>query len=163
MKTNNFRATQKLSAIVRDTALHPVTDDLTALDHLVPDSPNELKRFEIFHEQLPALLELRGRGQVHSEQVARLIKLLSKEPDLVGIWIDVANAMTILTNAAHLLLMLLPVRSDDDSWTRGDFGRHLLNRARSQGDQRDIELARRVVGRLPGTQRLNLSSEPEAV
>ncbi|SFC10898.1 hypothetical protein SAMN05428997_10496 [Bosea sp. CRIB-10] len=162
-KTKTSRPNATLGTIARDANQYLVTDDLAGLEQLVPDAPSEREQFAIFRAQLPALLDLRGRGQAHTIAVAQLIKLLSKEPHLVEAWIDVANALTILTNSAHLALMLLPVRSDDDAWTREDFGRHLLNRARAHGDRDELAATRRAVGKLPKAPTLNLLRDPEGV
>lgn len=162
MKTKTTRQSALLSHIVRDANRHPVTDDLAGLESLLPLAPSEGEQLAIFRAQLPALLDLRGRGQVHTEQVQRLIKLLAKEPHLVETWIDTANALTVLTNSAHLALMLLPVRTEDDAWTRQQFGQHLLNRARAHGEREDIALAKRVVGKLAKLLHANLG-DPEGV
>ncbi len=148
MNTNTSRD-DLLSTIIIDQTLHPVMDDLAALEHLVPEAPSETERLAIFRNQLPSLLEIQGRGQAHTEQVRRLIGLIAREKDQVETWIDVVNALTILTNAAHLALLLLPIRSEDDAWAREQFSRNLLRHARRQGDGEDIALARRAVGELP--------------
>jgi hypothetical protein len=163
MKTKTTRQNALPSQIVRDTTRQPVTDDLAGLESLLPEAPSEAEQLAIFRSQLPPLLDLRGRGQAHTEQVQRLIKALAKEPHLVETWIDTANALTILTNSAHLALMQLPARTEDDIWTRQQFGRHLLNRARAHGDREDIALARRVIGKLPRLERTNLLRDPEGV
>ncbi|MFA6965460.1 hypothetical protein [Bosea sp. (in: a-proteobacteria)] len=163
LKTKTSRSTTMLSTIARDADGHLVTDDLAGLEQLVPEAPSEREQFVIFRNQLPALLDLRGRGQAHTIVVGHLIKLLSKEPHLVETWIDIANALTVLTNSAHLALMLLPVRSDDDAWTREDFGRHLLNRARAHGDRDELATTRRAVGKLPKAPTPNLARDPAGV
>lgn len=138
-----------LSTIAVDPTVYQIVDDLAALERLVPEAPSELESLAIFRHQLPSLLALRGRGQAHTEQVRRLIGLLAREKDQVEIWIDVANALTILTNASNLALLLLPARSEDDAWAREQFGRNLLRHARRDGDGEEIALARRAVGELP--------------
>ncbi|MCR4524517.1 MULTISPECIES: hypothetical protein [Bosea] len=148
MKTTAHRD-ELLSTIVLDPTLHPVIDDLAGLERLVPVAPGETESLAIFRNQLPGLLALRGRGQAHTEQVRRLILLLAREKGQVERWIDVANALTLLTNASNLALLLLPTRSEDDVWAREQFGRNLLRHARRNGDGEDIALARRAVGDLP--------------
>jgi hypothetical protein len=148
MKTTAHRD-ELLSTIVLDPTLHPVVDDLAGLERLVPVAPSETESLAIFRNQLPGLLALRGRGQAHTEQVRRLILLLAREKGQVERWIDVANALTVLTNASNLALLLLPTRSEDDIWAREQFGRNLLRHARRNGDGEDIALARRAVGDLP--------------
>lgn len=138
-----------LSTIAVDPTVYQIVDDLAALEGLVPEAPSELESLAIFRHQLPSLLALRGRGQAHTEQVRRLIRLLAREKDQVEIWIDVANALTILTNASNLALLLLPARSEDDAWAREQFGRNLLRHALRNGDGEEIALARRAVGELP--------------
>ncbi|MCP4560831.1 MAG: hypothetical protein GY873_16050 [Bosea sp.] len=140
------RRDELLSTIAIDPNRTTVTDDLAALERLVPEAPSETESLAIFRNQLPGLLEIRGRGQAHTEQVRRLIGLIAREPDQVDHWIDVINALTILTNSAHLALLLLPVRSEDDAWARDQFSRHLLQHARRNGDGEDLALARRAVG-----------------
>lgn len=147
MKTTT-RRDELLSTIVIASSPYPVTDDLAALERLVPVAPTEIESLAIFRCQLPRLLELRGRGQAHTEQVRRLIGLLAREKNQVETWIDVANALTIMTNASNLALLLLPARSEDDIWARDQFGRNLLRHARRNGDGEDIALARRAVGDL---------------
>jgi hypothetical protein len=147
MKTTT-RRDELLSTLAIDTTLHPVTDDLAALERLVPVAPTEIESLAIFRCQLPGLLALRGRSQAHTEQVRRLIGLLAREKDQVERWIDVANALTIMTNASNLALLLLPARNEDDVWAREQFGRNLLRHARQHGDGEDIALARRAVGEL---------------
>lgn len=148
MKTTAHRD-ELLSTIVLDPTLHPVIDDLAGLERLVPVAPGETESLAIFRNQLPGLLALRGRGQAHTEQVRRLILLLAREKGQVERWIDVANALTVLTNASNLALLLLPARSEDDVWAREQFGRNLLRHARRNGDGEDIALARRAIGDLP--------------
>lgn len=87
MKTTT-RRDELLSTIAIDTTLHPVTDDLAALECLVPVAPTEIESLAIFRHQLPGLLAFRGRGQAHTEQVRRLIRLLAREKDQVERWID---------------------------------------------------------------------------
>lgn len=143
------RRDELLSTIAIDTTQHHVIDDLAGLERLVPIAPSETESLAIFRNQLPGLLALRGRGQAHTEQVRRLILLLALEKGQVERWIDVANALSILTNASNLALLLLPARSEDDAWAREQFGRDLLRHARRNGDGEDIALARRAVGDLP--------------
>lgn len=162
-KTKTSHPKAVLSTITRDATRHIVTDELAGLEPLVPEAPSEHEQFALFRVQLPALLDLRGRGQAHAIAVAQLLRLLSKEPHLVEAWIDVANALTILTNSAHLALLLLPVRSDDDAWTREDFGLHLLRRARAHGDLDELTATRRAVGKLPKAPAVNLPGDPEGV
>lgn len=148
MKTTAHRD-ELLSTIALDATLHHVIDDLAGLERLVPVAPSEAESLAIFRNQLPDLLALRGRGQAHTEQVRRLILLLAREKGQVERWIDVANALTILTNASNLALLLLPARSADDVWAQEQFGRNLLRHARRNGDGEDIALARRAVGDVP--------------
>lgn len=148
MKTT-ARRDELLSTIAIDPTLHFVTDDLAALQRLVPEAPSQAESLAIFRHQLPSLLELRGRGQAHTEQARRLIGLLAREKDQVETWIDVANALTVLTNASNLALLLLPARNEDDVWAREQFGRNLLRHARQHCDGEGIALARRAVGELP--------------
>lgn len=148
MKTTT-RRDELLSTIAIDPALHQIVDDLTALERLVPEAPSETESLAHFRHQLPGLLELHGRGQAHTEQVRRLIGLIAREKDQVKSWIDVANGLTILTNASNLALLLLPARSADDAWAREQFGRNLLRHTRQHGDSEEIALARRAVGELP--------------
>lgn len=140
------RRDELLSTIAIDPNRTTVTDDLAALERHVPEAPSKPEGLAIFRNQLPGLLEIRGRGQAHTEQVRRLIGLIAREPDQVDHWIDVINALTILTNSAHLALLLLPVRSEDDAWAREQFSRHLLQHARRNGDGEDLALAHRAVG-----------------
>jgi len=148
MKTT-ARRDELLSTMSLDPTLHPVIDDLAALERLVPEAPSEAESLAIFRNQLPGLLALRGRGQSHTEQLRRLISLLAGENDLVETWIDVANALTVLTNASNFALLLLPAHSEDDVWAREQFSRNLLRHARQYGDGEEIALARRAVGELP--------------
>lgn len=153
-----------LSTIAVDPTVYQIVDDLAALERLVPEAPSELESLAIFRHQLPSLLALRGRGQAHTEQVRRLIGLLAREKDQVEIWIDVANALTILTNASNLALLLLPARSEDDVWAREQFGRNLLRHARRHGDSEDLALASRAVGDLPRRPvHLTLPAEADAI
>lgn len=147
--TTTTRRDELLSTIVLDKAVHPVVDDLTGLERLVPEAPSEVESLALFRHQLPSLLALRGRGQAHTEQVRRLIGLIALEKDQVEAWIDVANALTILTNASNLGLLLLPARNEDDAWAREQFGRNLLRHAHRHGDGEDLALASRAVGELP--------------
>lgn len=148
MKTTT-RRDELLSTIALDKAVHPVIDDLMGLERLVPEAPSEVEALSLFRHQLPSLMALRGRGQAHTEQVRRLIGLIALEKDQVEGWIDVANALTILTNASNLALLLLPARNEDDAWAREQFGRNLLRHARRHGDCEDLALANRAVGDLP--------------
>lgn len=147
MKTTT-RRDELLSTIALDPIRYQIVDDLAALERLVPVAPTEIESLAIFRRQLPGLLALRGRGQAHTEQVRRLIRLLAREKDQVERWIDVANALTILTNASNLALLLLPAHNEDDVWAREQFGRNLLRHARQHGDGEEIALARRAVGEL---------------
>ena len=163
MKTT-ARRDELLSTIVIDSSRYPVIDDLAALERLVPVAPSEAESLAIFRNQLPGLLALRRRGQAHTEQVRRLILLLAREKDQVQAWIDVANALTILTNASNLGLLLLPARSEDDAWAREQFGRYLLRHARRHGDGEDIALASRAVGDLPRRPaHISMPAGPDAI
>ena len=115
----------------------------------VPEAPTEIESLALFRNQLPTLLAVRGRGQAHIEQVRRIVGLIAREPHQVETWIDVVNALTIMTNAANLALLLLPVRSEDDAWAREQFGRNLLRHTHRHGEGEDVALARRAVGNLP--------------
>lgn len=147
--TTTDRRDERLSTITLDPAVHPVVDDLAGLERLVPEAPSEAESLALFRHQLPSLLDIRHRGQAHTEQVRRLIGLIALEEDQVEHWIDVANALTILTNASNLALLLLPARSEDDAWAREQFARNLLRHARRHGDGEEIALAQRAVGELP--------------
>lgn len=158
------RRDERLSTIAIDATLHHVVDDLAALERLVPEAPSEIERLALFRNQLPTLLEIRGRGQAHTEQVRRIIGLVAREPEQVETWIDVVNALTMVTNASNLALLLLPVRSEDDAWAREQFGRNLLRHAHRHGDGEDVALARRAVGELPRRpQHLTLPESGDAV
>ena len=158
------RRDERLSTIVIDATLHHVVDDLAALERLVPEAPSEIESLALFRNQLPTLLEIRGRGQAHTEQVRRIIGLVAREPEQVETWIDVVNALTIVTNASNLALLLLPVRSEHDAWAREQFGRNLLRHAHRHGDGEDVALARRAVGELPRRpQHLTLPESGDAV
>lgn len=145
----NTRRDELLSTITLDPAVHPVVDDLAGLERLVPEAPSEAESLALFRHQLPSLLALRGRGQAHTEQVRRLIGLIALEKDQVEAWIDTANALTILTNASNLALLLLPARNEDDAWAREQFARNLLRHVRRHGDGEDVALVSRAVGGLP--------------
>lgn len=158
------RRDELLSTIAIDATLHHVVDDLTGLERLVPEAPSEIESLALFRNQLPTLLEIQGRGQAHTEQVRRIIGLIAREPHQVETWIDVVNALTIMTNASNLALLLLPARSEDDVWAREQFGRNLLRHAHRHGDGEDIALARRAVGELPRRpQHLTLPETGDAV
>ncbi|MFC5508361.1 hypothetical protein [Bosea massiliensis] len=163
MKTTT-RCEELLSTIALDAIVHPVIDDLAALERLVPEAPTEVEALALFRHQLPSLMTLRGRGQAHTEQVRRLIGLIAREPGEVETWIDAANALTVLCNASNLTLLLLPARSADDAWAREQFGRNLLRHARRHGDGEEIALARRAVGELPRRQaHLTLPAGADAI
>jgi hypothetical protein len=148
MNTNNCRD-QLLSTVAVVPSLHPVIDDLAGLERLVPLAPSETESLAIFSNQLPSLLSVRGRADAHAGEVRRMIAMIAREPDQVQAWIDVINALTILSNAANLALLLLPERSEDDGWAREEFGRRLLRHARRNGDGEDLALVQRAVGTLP--------------
>ncbi|WP_100962793.1 hypothetical protein [Bosea sp. FBZP-16] len=158
------RCDELLSTIAIDATLHHVVDDLTGLERLVPEAPSEIESLALFRNQLPALLEIKGRGQAHTEQVRRIIGLIAREPHQVETWIDVVNALTIMTNASNLALLLLPALSEDDAWAREQFARNLLRHVHRHGDGEDIALARRAVGELPRRpQHLTLPETGDAV
>ncbi|MEZ2408840.1 hypothetical protein AB6806_18660 [Bosea sp. RCC_152_1] len=142
------RRDELLSTIAIDPIRHQVIDDLAGLERLVPEAPSEIESLALFHNQLPGLLEIRGRGQAHTEQVRRIIGLIAREPHQVETWIDVVNALTIVTNASNLALLLLPARSQDDVWAREQFGRSLLRHTRRNGDGEETALAHRAFGEL---------------
>lgn len=148
MKTKTLRD-ELLSTIALDPISQPVLDDLAALERLVPTyASSDVEELLIFRQHSPSLLPLRSRGQSHTQQIRRLIGLIAREPGQVEEWIDVANALTILTNASNLALLLLPTQSEDDAWAKEQFGRSLIRHARQNGDGEDIALARRAVGEL---------------
>lgn len=158
------RRDELLSTIAIDATLHHVVDDLAGLERLIPEAPSEIESLALFRNQLPTLLEIKGRGQDHTEQVRRIIGLIGREPHQVETWIDVVNALTILTNASNLALLLLPVRSEDDAWAREQFALNLLRHAHRHGDSEDIALARRAVGEMPRRpQHLTLPETGDAV
>lgn len=148
MKTKTLRD-ELLSTIALDPISQPVLDDLAALERLVPThASSDIDELIIFRQHAPSLLPVRSRGQAHTQQVRRLIGLIAREPGQVEEWIDVANALTILTNASNLTLLLLPTGSEDDAWAKEQFGRSLLRHAHQNGDGEDVALARRAVGEL---------------
>lgn len=148
MKTKTLGA-DRLNAVVIDSTLHHVTDDLAALEApILRQASTEIEALARFRGKLPSLLKIHGRGQAHAVQVRRLIAGLAGEPDVVDDWIDVANGLTILANASNLALLLLPASSEDDVWAVDQFGRQLLGHAHSNAESQDIALAQRAVSRL---------------
>ena len=146
-----------LSSIVLDTTQHQITDDLLALEARFRQAETEIETLANWRNALPDLLPIRGCAQANADQVRRLIKGLAREPELVDDWIDVANALTVLVNAANLSLLLLPPRSIDDAWAGRNFGFHLLRHTKRHGDGEELALARRATSAVmsePGGQDL---------
>ena len=75
MTTSTRRDEHRLSDIVVDPVLYPVTDELAGLEHLIPEAPSAVERYAAFWSQRPALLPIRARAGAHAGELKRFIGL----------------------------------------------------------------------------------------
>ncbi|CAH1680389.1 conserved hypothetical protein [Hyphomicrobiales bacterium] len=124
------RLERSLSDIVLDPSLYPVTDELAAMERLVPEAPSAMERYALFWNGRPALLPIRARSVAHAAELTRFIGLAYNSMDEIEPNLDSCNALSILLNAANLAMMLITPRGTDDAWARAAFAATLRRQAR---------------------------------
>lgn len=70
-----------LSDLKLDPLTFPITDELTGLERLLPEGPDEIERFAILGGQTPSILDIRGRALTHERQMDRFIILMGDDPE----------------------------------------------------------------------------------
>jgi hypothetical protein len=125
-----------LRDIVLDPSLYPVTDELAAIERLVPEAPSTMERYALFWNGRPALLPIRARSIAHAAELTRFIRLAHDAMDEIEANLDSCNALSILLNAATIAMMLITPRDADDAWARAAFATTLRRQARRLRDAR---------------------------
>ncbi|RYE29353.1 MAG: hypothetical protein EOP23_21670 [Hyphomicrobiales bacterium] len=136
---------RRLSDIVIDPVLYPVTDELTGLERLVPEAPSAMERYAVFWSQRPALLPIRARAGAHAGELKRFIGLARESIGDIEANIDSCNALSILLNAANMAMLLVAPRNAEDVWARGAFARTLRRQAQRLKDDRLRNQVERVL------------------
>ena len=103
-----------LRDLVFTTDSVPITDELSALDGLLPDMPDEVERHAGLLEQLPPLLDLRERALVHVREYQRFLTLAEADPSALEHFVDIGNAVALLAHAGEIAMLLVPPGSPED-------------------------------------------------
>ncbi len=136
MTASTRRDEHRLSDIVVDPVLYPVTDELAGLEQLVPEAPSAVERYAAFWNQRPTLLPIRARAGAHAGELKRFIGLARGSIGEIEPSLDSCNALSILLNAANMAMMLVEPRNADDAWARSAFATTLRRQVRRLKDVR---------------------------
>lgn len=136
---------RRLSDIVIDPVLYPVTDELAGFERLVPEAPSALERYAVLWSQRPALLPIRARAGAHAGELKRFIGLARESTGDIEPNLDSCNALSILLNAANMAMLLVEPRNAEDVWARGAFSRTLRRQAQRLKDNRLRSQVERVL------------------
>lgn len=136
-----------LSDIVVDPILYPVTDELAAMERLVPEAPSAMERYALFWNQRPALLPIRARSVTHAAELSRFVRLAYNAMGEIEQNLDSCNALSILLNAANMAMMLITPRNADDAWARAASATALRRQARRLRDARFQNQVDRILRR----------------
>lgn len=147
MTTSTRRDEHRLSDIVVDPVLYPVTDELAGLEHLVPEAPSAMERYAVFWNQRPALLPIRARAGAHAGELKRFIGLARASIGEIEPSLDSCNALSILLNAANMAMLLVEPRNADDAWARSAFAKTLRRQVRRLKDHRFRNQVDRILAR----------------
>ena len=122
----------------------PVTDELAALDALLPEMPDELERHAALLERLPPLLDLRGRALVHAREYQRFLTLAEADPSALEYFVDIGNALALLSHAGEIAMLLVPPGSPEDHFARALLAKERGEQYRNGGGVHDPELMERA-------------------
>ena len=147
MTASTRRDEHRLSDIVVDPVLYPVTDELAGLEHLIPEAPSAVERYAAFWSQRPALLPIRARAGAHAGELKRFIGLARASLGEIEPSLDSCNALSILLNAANMAMLLVEPRNADDAWARSAFATTLRRQARRLKDDRFRNQVDRILAR----------------
>lgn len=155
-----------LSELKLVSVTFPITDELTGLERLLPEGPDEIERFAILGGQTPSILDIRGRALTHERQMDRFIILMGDDPEGLEARLDTARALTILARAGHLAQMLVPARTEEDRWAQAEVAHAHRRAARRSKNKHDAALLRRACSGAPPRikeHRLDISAMSDSV
>lgn len=136
-----------LRDLVFTTGSMPATDDLAALDMLLPQMPDALECHAALLEQLPPILDLRGRALVHAREYQRFLVLAETDPSALAHLVDIGNALAILAHAGEIAMLLVPPNSPEDRFARAMLAKERGEQYRNGDGVHDPELMRRALRR----------------
>ena len=138
-----------LSELKLVSVTFPITDELTGLERLLPEGPDEIERFAILAGQTPSILDIRGRALTHERQMDRFIILMGDDPEGLEARLDTARALMILGRAGQIRQMLVPARTDEDRSAQAEATHAHRRAARRSKNRRDAALLRRACSGAP--------------
>lgn len=138
-----------LSELKLVSVTFPITDELTGLERLLPEGPDEIERFAILAGQTPSILDIRGRALTHERQMDRFIILMGDDPEGLEARLDTARALTILARAGHLAQMLAPARTEEDRWAQAEIAHVHERAARRSKNKSEADLLLRFASGAP--------------
>ncbi|WP_293811151.1 hypothetical protein [uncultured Bosea sp.] len=139
--------TASLRDLVFTTETVPITDDLAALDTLLPTMPDALEYHAALLERLPPLLDLRGRALVHTQQCERFLSLAEADPSALEHMVDIGNALALLAHAGGIAMLLVPPGSPEDHFARAMLTKERGEQYRNGIGVHDPELMKRALRR----------------
>ncbi|MCP4560830.1 MAG: hypothetical protein GY873_16045 [Bosea sp.] len=125
----------------------PVTDDLAALDVLLPEMPEEPERHAALLERLPEILDLRGRALVHAREYQRFLALAEVDPSALAHMVDIGNAVAILAHAGEIAMLLVRPGSPEDRFARAMLAKERGEQYRNGDGVHDPKLMERALQR----------------
>ncbi len=138
-----------LSELKLVSVTFPITDELTGLERLLPEGPDEIERFAILAGRTPSILDIRGRALTHERQMDRFIILMGDDPEGLEARLDTARALTILARAGHLAQMLAPARTEEDRWAQAEIAHMHKRAARRSKNKSEADLLLRFASGTP--------------
>lgn len=136
-----------LRDLVFEAEAVPVIDELAALDALLPDMSDELERSAALLERLPPLLDLRGRALVHAREYQRFLTLAEADPAALEHFVDIGNALALLSHAGEIAMLLVPAGSPEDHFAKAMLAKARGEHYRSGGGVHDPKLMDRALRR----------------
>lgn len=138
-----------LRDIALDTSALRVTDELAALDGLVPEVQDDMQRHAALLERLPSLLEIAGRSRIHASEYQRLLVFAEVDPSALEDWIDTANALAILSHASEIVMLLVPAATAEDRFVKSMLVEERVAQYLSGQGMHDPKLMERALGGRP--------------
>ena len=136
-----------LRDLVFEAEAVPVIDELAALDALLPDMSDELERYAALLERLPPLLDLRGRALVHAREYQRFLTLAEADPSALEHFVDIGNALALLSHAGEIAMLLVPPGSPEDHFVRAMLAKERGQQYRNGDGVHDPKLMERALRR----------------
>jgi hypothetical protein len=136
-----------LRNLVFTTGSLPVTDDLAALDMLLPEMPDALECHAALLERLPSILDLRGRAIAHAREYQRFLTLAEADPSALAHLVDIGNALAILAHAGEIAMLLVPPGSPEDRFAKAMLAKERGEQYRNGDGVHDPKLMERALRR----------------